>query len=315
MIFTHRRLAMWQPFLCMAPLLFAACSSTPDVPQWFDAVTRMPVRTVLVDGQRIAYLDVGDGPPVILIHGFTGSMWHWEYQQEALSKHFRVITLDLLGSGLSDKPEEGYTPTELVEFFRKFMDALHLEHAALAGNSMGAGLAIGMALSHPERVDRLILISGFPDRVRDKLASPRMLRLLNTRVPAWLASLVSRLSGRSATRDFLSELVHDRTRLTPAVIDRSFQNRRRPGLFPPLLALSKNLPLWEDGFAARLAQINHHTLIIWGQEDRVFPLSVGNDLHRIISGSVMKIVPEAGHLPQWERPDLVNSMIREFLSP
>ena len=313
MTLTSRRLAIWRSFLCVVPILFAACSSTRDMPPWFDAVTRMPVRTVLVDGHRIAYLDAGEGRPVILIHGFTGSMWHWEYQQEALSKHFRVITLDLLGSGLSDKPEDGYTPTELVEFFRKFMDALNIQRAALAGNSMGAGLAIGMALTYPERVDRLILISGLPDRVRDRLASPPMLRLLNTRAPAWLATLGNRMTGRSATRDFLGELVHDRTQLTPAVIDRSYRNRGRPGLIPPLLALSKNLPLWEEGFAARLSQIGHRTLIIWGKEDRVFPAGVGNDLHQIISGSVLTVVPEAGHLPQWERPDIVNPVIQEFL--
>ncbi len=74
----------------------------------FDAIERMPVHTVLVHGQQIAYLDVGSGPPIILIHGFGGSMWQWEYQQHALSQHFRVLTLDLPGAGLSDKPAIDY---------------------------------------------------------------------------------------------------------------------------------------------------------------------------------------------------------------
>src|SRR5262249_5244548 len=75
-------------------LLMTACSSPPSIPTQFDAIERMPIHTVLVYNQRIAYLDAGAGSPVILIHGFGGSMWQWEYQQHTLSQHFRVLTLD-----------------------------------------------------------------------------------------------------------------------------------------------------------------------------------------------------------------------------
>src|SRR5258706_15839738 len=78
--------------------LMTACSSSSSIPAQFDAIERMPIHTVLVHNQRIAYLDVGTGPPVILIHGFGGSMWQWEYQQHALSQGFRVLTLDLPGA-------------------------------------------------------------------------------------------------------------------------------------------------------------------------------------------------------------------------
>ena len=118
----------------------------------------MPIRTVLVHDQRIAYLDVGTGPPIILIHGFGGSMWQWEYQQHTLSQHFRVLTLDLPGAGLSDKPEIDYRPDQMLDFFVGFMDAVKIPQATLVGNSMGAGLAIGMALTHPTRVAKLVLI-------------------------------------------------------------------------------------------------------------------------------------------------------------
>ena len=87
--------------------IMTACSSPSSIPAQFDAIERMSIQTVLVHDQRIAYLDVGAGPPVILIHGFGGSMWQWEQQQRTLSQHFRVLTLDLPGAGLSDKPEIG----------------------------------------------------------------------------------------------------------------------------------------------------------------------------------------------------------------
>jgi pimeloyl-ACP methyl ester carboxylesterase len=268
---------------------------------------------VLVQGHRIAYLDEGQGPPVILIHGFGGSMWQWEYQQQALATAHRVITPDLLGSGLSDKPDLAYRPADFVEFFKGFMDALGLERAALAGNSMGGGVAIGMALTYPNRVDRLVLVAGLPDHVRDKLTSPMTKRALDTRVPVWLAEIGNWFAGRALTESVLEEMVYDQSKLTAQVIERSYRNRQRPGLIPPVMAMGRNLPLWEEGFAKRLGEIRHSTLIIWGAEDKVFPLQVGKDLQKTIPGSTLEVIPEAGHLPQWERPELVNPLLLRFL--
>ncbi|WP_447977422.1 alpha/beta fold hydrolase [Candidatus Nitrospira bockiana] len=301
-------------FPVVLAFLLSACRSHTDIPAWFDGIQRQPLKTILVQGHRIAYLDAGDGPPVILVHGFGGSMWQWEYQQELASTH-RVITLDFLGSGLSDKPDLAYTPTELIEFLRAFMDALNLPHAALAGNSMGAGIVMGMALTYPERVDRLVLISGLPDRVRDRLTSPLIKKALDNWLPVWMVNLGNRLSGRSVTRRVLSEMVYDESLLTPLVIDRSNRNRKRPGLLKPILTMAKHLPLWEEGLARRIHEIRHPTLVVWGDKDEVFPPGVGEDLHRRIAGARFTLVPAAGHIPMWERPELVNPELRRFLQP
>jgi pimeloyl-ACP methyl ester carboxylesterase len=301
--------------LVLMTAILGGCTAVPEIPRWFDAIERMPIHTILVSGHRIAYLDTGEGPPVILIHGFGGSLWQWEYQQRALSAEHRLITLDVLGSGYSDKPDLEYRPEQLVEFFRGFMDALNLPRASLIGNSMGAGLAIGMALTYPERVDRLVLIGGLPDRIEQKLASPLIRQAIETRVPIWLASLGNWLLGRSLTETVLREIVHDSSLLTPAVIDRSHRNRRQASLIGPLLTIARNLPLWEDGFAKRLGEIRHPTLILWGSQDRVFPPQVGHELHRTIPGSTLAVIPNAGHIPQWEQPQAVNPVLIKFLQP
>jgi pimeloyl-ACP methyl ester carboxylesterase len=293
--------------------MVSGCSSSPDIPLWFDSIERLPVRTVIVDGQRIAHLDAGQGPPVILIHGFGGSMWQWEYQQEVLAAHHRVITLDLLGSGLSDKPDIEYRPDQILSSFRGFMDALGISRATLIGNSMGAGLAIGMALSHPERVDQLVLISGFPDRITERLTSPLIGRAINTKMPAWLVTIGSWFFGRSTMETVLKEIVYDHSLLTPAVIARSNRNRQRLGQVAPILAVGRNLPLWEEGYAKQLGEIRQRTLILWGEEDRVFPAQVGRDLQRVIPSSTLVLIPKAGHIPQWERPEDVNPLIVNFL--
>ena len=292
-----------------------ACSSPSPIPAQFDAIERIPIHTVLVHGQQIAYLDVGTGPPVILIHGFGGSMWQWEHQQHTLSQHFRVLTLDLPGAGLSDKPDIDYRTDQMLDFFVGFMDAVQIPQAALVGNSMGAGLAIGMALTHPTYVSRLVLIDGLPQHVMEKLTSPSVRRALETTAPAWLVSFGNRLFGGLMIESVLLEIVHDPALLTPAVIERSNRNRQRPGLIKPILAVKENLPVWESGFATRIGEITHPTLVLWGEEDRVFPLAVGEGLHRTIKGSRFIRIPKAGHIPQWEQPDLVNQELITFIRP
>ncbi len=293
--------------------LMTACSSPSSIPAQFDAIERMPVHTVLIRGQRIAYLDVGAGPPIILIHGFGGSMWQWEYQQHALSQHFRVLTLDLPGAGLSDKPEIDYRPDQMLDFLVGFMDAVKTPQATLVGNSMGAGLAIGMALAHPTRVAKLVLIDGLPQHVMEKLTSPSVKRALETRAPSWLVSFGNMLFGGLMIESVLREIVHDPALLTSAVIERSNRNRQRPGLIKPIMTVRENLPLWESGFAMRLGEITQPVLVIWGNEDRVFPIAVGEELHQTIKGSQFIRIPKAGHIPQWERPDVVNQELITFI--
>jgi pimeloyl-ACP methyl ester carboxylesterase len=275
----------------------------------------MSIQTVLVHDQRIAYLDVGAGPPVILIHGFGGSMWQWEQQQHTLSQHFRILTLDLPGAGVSDKPEIDYRPDQMLDFFVGFMDAVNIQQATLVGNSMGAGLAIGMALAHPTRVAKLVLIDGLPQHVMEKLTSPSVRRALETTAPSWLVSFGNMLFGGLMIESVLKEIVHDPALLTPAVIERSNRNRQRPGLIKPIMTVRENLPLWESGFATRVGEITHPTLVIWGEEDRVFPIAVGEELHQTIKGSRFIRIPKAGHIPQWERPDLVNQELITFIQP
>lgn len=296
-------------------MMLGSCATPAPLPPWFDAIERLPLRSITVNGQRIAYLDQGQGPPVILIHGFGGSMWQWEYQQAALSRQFRVLTPDLLGAGLSDKPDIEYRPDQLLEFLVGFMDALQISQAAMVGNSMGAGLAIGLALDHPTRVSTLILIDGLPAQVLQHLSSPSLRRALTTPAPSWLISVGNWLFGERMLESTLREFVHDPALLTPAVLDRSNRNRQRPGLFRGLLTVGNNLPLWERDFAPRLGAISHRTLIIWGEEDRVFPLAAGETIHHTIAGSSFVSIPNAAHIPQWEQPDPVNRAIMNFLAP
>ena len=293
--------------------LFMGCSSSHLSPPWIELIQRVPFHTLTVNDHRMAYLDVGEGQPIIFIHGFGGSMWHWEYQYIPLAHHHRVIIPDLIGSGLSDKPETVYSPEQLLRFFVEFMDRLEISQATLVGNSMGAGLAMAMALDYPSRVAKLVLISGFPPRVEESVASPEYRRLLSYRPPLWLATIGNQVAGRGTTERFLKEMVYDPSLISAPVIERSFHNRQREGLLTPLYSLLDHLESWEAQYGERLAKISHPILILWGDHDRVFPADVGRQLKDLIVQAEWHIIPEAGHLPQWEQPQIVNPLISAFL--
>jgi pimeloyl-ACP methyl ester carboxylesterase len=307
---------LFLPFLmallgCVTTL---GCSSSTPLPSWIELIQRVPYQITTVNNHRVAYLDVGQGSPLILIHGFGGSMWQWEYQYSVLARTHRVIIPDLLGSGLSDKPQEAYTPERLVEFFRQFMDKVNVPHATLIGNSMGAGLAMAMALDYPDRVAGLILISGFPSQVEGSIGSRQYQRFLHHRPPLWLAKFGNWIAGRRATEELLKEIVYNPALISPSVIERSFHNRQRGGLFAPLYSLLDNIQSWEGQYGNKIQKISHQVLLLWGDHDRIFPLEVGERVKNQLPHVEWHVIPGAGHLAQWEEPAIVNQFILSFLS-
>ena len=241
-------------------------------------------------------------------------MWHWEHQQVALTRSCRIITPDLLGSGLSEKPECRYSPAFLLDTFRTFMDTLHIQKATLIGSSMGAGLAIGMSLEHPDRVTSLVLIGGFPATILDNMLSSRTRQFIKHRPALWLSKLGSRITGRWSIKCILKEIIHDQALISPMVVERVHRLRFQPGFFQAMYSQLDQIPEWEATFAPRLRNISHATLIIWGAYDKLFPLSVGQTLQTTIPGSSFLVAPDSGHLTQWENPGFVNAAILQFLA-
>ena len=134
-------------------------------PTAFDWNPALELRLAGIDGGKIFYAVAGEGPPVLLLHGFGGEIWMWERQVAALSKQYRLFIPDLLGYGYSDRPKVDYTPSLFIDTIRQFMDQLGVSRASLIGNSMGAGIAWAFALTYPTRVDKLVLIDGIPPQV------------------------------------------------------------------------------------------------------------------------------------------------------
>jgi len=273
---------------------------------------RFPIQTVSADGHTTAFIRFGKGPPLVLLHGYAGAMWNWERQIEALGKRFTLFVLDLIGHGVSAKPRIPYTPVTYLNWLEGFLTAVGIERADFVGNSMGCGLILALAIAHPERVRRMVLISGFPAQVLAQARGPYLQWFLRLRM-GFLFGLGYQLMGRRAFRKLLRGVIWDPQHVTPAVIERAYRLRKDHGKPWPLWSSLCEVHRWEEQFAPHLAKIAAPTLIVWGQNDRFFPPAVGEGLHRSIPGSRLTMIPNAGHLPMWEQPDLVNRLILEFL--
>ena len=278
-----------------------------------EPLDRYPLQFVSVNQHRTAYIRHGDGPPAVLLHGYAGAIWNWEHQIEPLGRRLTLFVPDVIGQGLSDKPRVAYTPAFYMEWLRGFLDAVDITRATFIGHSMGAGLALGLALTHPDCVDRLILISGFPKGVLTHIRGPH-LRFFARAGSGLLFGLGYRLLGRLNFRKFLRCLVWDRSLITPAVVERAYRLRKQYGKAQPLWSSLQHVEEWETRYAPRLGSVTAPTLLIWGRDDPFLPLSVGETLHRTIAGSRLAVIPDTGHLPMWERPDEVNRLILDFLA-
>ena len=289
------------------------CTARPLKPASHHANDTIQLKTIVIDGHTLAYTVAGKGPPVVLLHGFGAQGWMWEHQQEALAPHFTVYTLDLLGHGYSDRPKLEYTPDLFIDSVKGFISTLAINRAAFIGNSMGAGVAMGMALKHPQLTRGIVLISGFPKGVAKKASLPAY-RIFLTFKPEILLRIGFYFSGKGFLRSILKALVVDKSLITDDIVDRAYRFRTFPGSAHALFSTRNNLYQWEEQYAPRISEISTPTLVMWGTQDSLFPLTVGEELHQQIPNSTFLPVKDAGHLAMWEKPHETNTAIVEFLS-
>jgi pimeloyl-ACP methyl ester carboxylesterase len=265
-----------------------------------------PGAFVEVDGVRIHYVEAGRGEPVLLIHGLNASTFSFRYTISELARHYRVVAVDRMGCGFSDRPAGGdYSLTAQATLLARVMDQLAIERAAVVGHSLGGAVAMRLTLAYPERVSRLVLVDSATDREMHFGALPAT--YLRHLLP--IASLFAlqrawfrRLSLRSA--------VHDPAHLTPEVLDGYFRTSRMKGHLRALGLLFAHGR--RDGPLA-FERIRQPTLILWGEHDRWLPPDRGEELERRIPDARLLLIRSAGHLPLEEQPDSCNQALLEFL--
>ncbi|MEM5518877.1 alpha/beta hydrolase [Henriciella sp. AS95] len=268
-----------------------------------------------VEDAKIHFTDAGprDAPVVILLHGFASSAHTWSHWQARLDDTYRVIAVDLPGHGLSRVPDTDKVSREYyVDTVSALADELGLETFAIAGSSMGGGVAWNVALAHPDRVDALVLVdaSGWPMSAEDKKSAPLVFKLLRFSL---VRALIKDLDVSRLIEDGLKDSFTDRTLVTPEMVDRYSAFSRAPGHRAALLQLSADAPASQTATREQLAAISVPTLILWGEDDKVIPVSHARRFDEAIAKSVLITYPGTGHLPQEERAEESASDVLAFL--
>ncbi len=268
---------------------------------------------------RVQVLEAGEGEPVLLLHGGNGMAAQWEPLLSRLSSGFHIYAPDRPGCGLTDMFSYREVPLRehAVKFVLATMDALGLQTANLVGNSMGGYFALVFALSHPERVKRLITV-GEPAGSSATIAPANRLLAMRGLNGMMYATIMK--PGRSATYEgFRRILVAHPERLSSAYLDCCTAASEIPG------AIESWLTLLEDCHITRgrstltyrlrpeLPRLSMPTLLIWGDKDSFGPPTLAKEMAQAIPNGRAEVVPDAGHLAWLDQPETVAGLISNFL--
>jgi pimeloyl-ACP methyl ester carboxylesterase len=283
---------------------------TPDKPlRTLEAkYLRSPKDLIDVAGTRLHLRDDGPktGPVVIMIHGFGSSLQTWEPWAKSLETTFRVVRFDLPGSGLSSPDPKGdYTDARTMSIMLAFMDRLGIAKASLIGNSIGGRIAWTFAAEHPDRVDKLVLISP------DGFASPGFDYGHAPKVPATLG-LMRYVLPKSLLRASLKPAYGDPSALTDQTVTRYHDLMLAPGGRQALLARMKETVLVDP--RPLLQRIKAPVLLLWGERDGMIPFSNAEAYLQNLPNARLVALTDLGHVPQEEAPATSIKPVLAFLS-
>lgn len=300
--------------IAAAVVLGGALLWRPDIP-YETLEQRYAVATSryadLPGGFRAHYRDDGprDAPVVVLVHGFGDSFLSWEGWIKVLARDYRVITVDLPGHGLTRAPK-GYAPSaaDQVKFVTDLVKAAGVDRYAIAGSSMGGGVAWRTALADKDNVWSLILVdaAGWPNA---SSAPPTFaFKLLTSPVGRfYLETAETRpITSESLKANFVNTVI-----VTPAFVERWVAVQRAPGHRPILMqALGGDA---SPATAETLAGISAPTLVLWGEQDKMLEVRSAHRFAEAIPGAKLITYPDVGHLPQLEIPEKSVEDARVFL--
>jgi pimeloyl-ACP methyl ester carboxylesterase len=249
-----------------------------------------------------------DGARVVLVHGISSAAFIWNGTFEALAAAgLRVLRYDLYGRGHSDRPHAEYGAALFRRQLEELLAAVGFDGPfRLVGLSMGGAVSIDFADRHPDRVERLALIApaGMPFTV------PRLARVLSAPL---LGDYALRWLGERIITKQLARTVHRPDRLPELLAAYEVQLRYK-GFKRALLSTMRHMPL--DALADTFVRVGAHprkVLLVWGRRDRIIPFPTSDVVRAALPRARFVPVDDAGHLPHFERPEVVTPELVEFL--
>ena len=290
--------------LCIAALAPATAAQSQRSPHSSPILgtLRVPRRAISVFGQRIVYYEAGRGRPLILLAHLDWDANAWSQNLPELARHYRVIAIDLIGMGQSDKPLLEYKMDTWTDFLAEFMRVKNIRKATVGGAVMGGALAVQFALDHPELSDGVIVAASNsgpgkhekPERndgsVKGSLGSPSL----------------------AGVRQSLLHNFYNKSLVTDDVVRARFQyGLRANNGYVIQRHLSDHRPPYSP---EELSRIHVPTLFIWCRQDEITPLSWGEDYAKAVADARLAVLDGCGHLPNIEKPKEFNRAVIEFLN-
>jgi pimeloyl-ACP methyl ester carboxylesterase len=260
---------------------------------------------------------MGDGPPLLLVHGHSGCWQNWLENIPHLAARYRVVAPDLPGFGQSEMPAERISIENYGRFLGQLCDLLDLESAPIVGNSMGGFVGAEACIQYPDRASALVLVSaaglstkylGLSSEFYRRTSVRAFARTFNAyaAVPeARVATLVGRPRLRRAV---LQAVVRYPERLPAPLCAELMRGSGRPA------APYATDAIMEYDFRDRVGEIACPTLIVWGEDDRIVPVEAADAYERAIPRSRKIVFPDTGHVLMLERPAAFNAVLDEFLA-
>jgi pimeloyl-ACP methyl ester carboxylesterase len=255
-----------------------------------------------------------DGPVLVLIHGSNASLHTWEPWVADLGAGYRIVSMDLPGHGLTGRvPGDDYTREGMASFVGELMDVLNVDQFAIAGNSMGGGVAAQYTLEHPGRVSALILVdsAGIPVERKEEDV-PLAFRL--ARMPV-VSNVMRYVLPRSVVEEGVRKVFVDQSKVTDEMVSRYFDLSLHEGNRDATRMRFRSYAARdEEAFAARLGEIDVPVLVIWGDKDGLIPVSAAHEFKKRIPQAELVIFENVGHVPMEEVPAASAAAVRDFLA-
>lgn len=281
---------------------------------WLDVDWSRHQRWVTVANRAVNVIELGEGPPVVFVHGLSGSWPNWLEQLPVFAAEHRVIAMDLPGFGHSPMPTETITISLYARILDDLLETLGVSAATVVGNSMGGFVSTELAIAFPQRVERLVLISAAGlstyrhksvERIEPYLRRAAPMLAAYTGFTATRSDWMSRRAGlRNVSLGFVTR--HP-SRLPAPLAAEQIRGAGKPGFMQALRA-NIDYPIRE-----RLPEIACPTLIVWGEEDRVIPVSDASVFEELIPNSRKVLFEDTGHMAMLERPAAFNELLAGFI--
>jgi len=278
-------------------------------------VPKLRTETAILNGREFVFLDRGEGPAVLFIHGLTGSHRNWTHLLNAMEADHRVVAPDLWGHGASAKPMGDYSLGAHAGTMRDLLDELGIDRVTLVGHSLGGGIAMQLYYLFPERVERLVLVAsgGLGRSVSLLLRAatvPGAGWVLPVIASSWVrgqGEAVGKVMGRVGWHPSpdVTEIWRGFTSLGDADTRRAFLATTRSVIDPggQTVTARDNIALGFD----------LPTLVVWGTRDRMIPAWHATLAEKVIPGCRVELFEGAGHFPHLDEPERFAKLISDFM--